>query len=57
MMQKTDIVPDKWYNHDDAYDGTGNKIYDGSLTYLKMRGNASTKFPKKNYQIKLLFLS
>ena len=31
----------------------GNTIYEGALTYIKMRGNASTKFPKKNYQIKL----
>lgn len=35
------------------YDGNGKKIYDGNLSYLKMRGNASVRFPKKNYQIKL----
>lgn len=34
-------------------DASGRIIYDGDLSYIKMRGNASTKFPKKNYQIKL----
>ena len=34
-------------------DGQGKVIYDGALSHIKMRGNASTKFPKKNYQIKL----
>ena len=34
-------------------DGDGSAAYDGNLTYMKMRGNASTKYPKHNYQIKL----
>lgn len=35
-----------------AADGTVE--YDGGLKYVKMRGNSSTTFKKKNYQIKLL---
>ena len=31
----------------------GEKAYDGALTHIKMRGNSSTTFKKKNYQIKL----
>ena len=31
----------------------GEKAYDGALTQIKMRGNSSTTFKKKNYQIKL----
>ena len=34
-------------------DDQGKTIYDGALTHIKIRGNASVKFPKKNYQIKL----
>ena len=34
-------------------DGSGSEIYRGSLSYMKMRGNATTKYMKKNYQIKL----
>lgn len=31
----------------------GKVKYDGELTHIKMRGNSSTTFAKKNYQIKL----
>ena len=31
----------------------GTVEYSGTLKYIKIRGNASTKFKKKNYQIKL----
>ena len=31
----------------------GKKVYDGALSHIKMRGNSSTTFKKKNYQIKL----
>lgn len=31
----------------------GEKVYDGELSHIKMRGNSSTTFKKKNYQIKL----
>lgn len=31
----------------------GEVEYDGNLTHIKMRGNSSTTFAKKNYQIKL----
>ena len=31
----------------------GEKAYDGALPHIKMRGNSSTTFKKKNYQIKL----
>lgn len=31
----------------------GEKVYDGALSHIKMRGNSSTTFKKKNYQIKL----
>lgn len=31
----------------------GEKSYDGALSQIKMRGNSSTTFKKKNYQIKL----
>ena len=34
-------------------DGSGESIYTGPLTYLKMRGNATTIYPKKSYQIRL----
>lgn len=34
-------------------DAEGVTEYDGSLKYIKMRGNSSTTFKKKNYQIKL----
>lgn len=34
-------------------DADGTVAYDGGLTHLKMRGNSSTQFVKKNYQIKL----
>lgn len=34
-------------------DGAGQTEYDGALTHIKMRGNSSTTFAKKNYQIKL----
>lgn len=34
-------------------DGAGKTEYDGPLTHVKMRGNSSTTFAKKNYQIKL----
>ena len=34
-------------------DETGATVYDGVLDYIKMRGNASTAYAKKNYQIKL----
>lgn len=34
-------------------DGQGQVIFDGDLEHMKMRGNSSTKFGKKNYQIKL----
>ena len=34
-------------------DSDGNTVYDGVLNYIKIRGNASIKFAKKNYQIKL----
>ena len=34
-------------------DGAGGQLYDGALEHIKMRGNASTAYPKKNYQIKL----
>ncbi len=34
-------------------DKHGKIIYNGALTHIKMRGNASTKYPKKNYQIRL----
>ena len=33
--------------------GSGAVEYDGNLEHIKMRGNASTQYPKKNYQIKL----
>lgn len=33
--------------------GAGQTEYDGALTHIKMRGNSSTTFAKKNYQIKL----
>lgn len=33
--------------------GAGQVEYDGPLTHIKMRGNSSTTFAKKNYQIKL----
>ena len=31
----------------------GKTEYDGALKYIKMRGNSSTTFKKKNYQVKL----
>ena len=31
----------------------GTRAYDGALNHIKMRGNSSTTFKKKNYQIKL----
>lgn len=31
----------------------GETVYDGALSHIKMRGNSSTTFKKKNYQIKL----
>ena len=34
-------------------DGNGETVYDGALDHIKMRGNASTGYTKKNYQIKL----
>ena len=34
-------------------DGAGTKEYDGALEYIRLRGNASTRYTKKNYQIKL----
>ncbi len=34
-------------------DGSGGKEYDGPLEHIKLRGNASTRYTKKNYQIKL----
>ena len=33
--------------------GDGEVEYDGALTHIKMRGNSSTTFKKKNYQVKL----
>ena len=33
--------------------GAGQVEYAGNLTHIKMRGNSSTTFAKKNYQIKL----
>ena len=33
--------------------GSGGKEYDGPLEHIKLRGNASTRYTKKNYQIKL----
>ena len=33
--------------------GSGGTEYDGSLEHMKLRGNASTRYTKKNYQIKL----
>ena len=33
--------------------GDGREEYSGALKYIKMRGNMSTRFPKKNYGIKL----
>ena len=33
--------------------GEGGREYAGALKYIKMRGNMSTRFPKKNYGIKL----
>lgn len=34
-------------------DGAGETIYDGNLAHMKLRGNSSANYPKKNYQIKL----
>ena len=34
-------------------DADGSLIYDGELKHIKMRGNASTSYRKKNYAIKL----
>ena len=34
-------------------DPDGKVSYDGELSHIKMRGNSSTTFKKKNYQIKL----
>ena len=34
-------------------DADGSIAYDGKLEHIKMRGNTSTTFKKKNYQIKL----
>ena len=33
--------------------GAGETEYDGNLAYIKIRGNSSVRFPKRNYQIKL----
>lgn len=33
--------------------GAGGTEYDGPLEYMKMRGEASTKYTKRNYQLKL----
>ncbi len=35
------------------YGTDGSVAYDGGLKHIKMRGNASTKFKKKNYAVKL----
>lgn len=35
------------------YDADGKQIYNGALKHFKMRGNASTKYVKKNYAVKL----
>ncbi len=35
------------------YDADGNCIYNGNLKHIKMRGNSSVKYQKKNYAIKL----
>ena len=34
-------------------DADGSVVYDGGLKHMKMRGNASVKYSKKNYAIKL----
>lgn len=34
-------------------DGAGKAVYDGNLAHMKIRGNSSANYPKKNYQIKL----
>ena len=34
-------------------DGDGTVLYDGTLDYIKLRGNTSTGLPKKNYGFKL----
>ena len=34
-------------------DGDGNTLYDGKLAHMKLRGNSSATYPKKNYQLKL----
>ena len=36
-----------------AVDAQGNVLYDGALEYIKIRGNSSLRFSKKNYAIKL----
>ena len=35
------------------YDTDGSRVYDGGLEHIRLRGNASTKFRKKNYAVKL----
>ena len=35
------------------YDTDGSVVYNGGLKHIKMRGNASTRYKKKNYAIKL----
>ena len=35
------------------YDSDGSCLYSGSLKHIKMRGNSSVKYQKKNYAIKL----
>ena len=34
-------------------DSDGSRVYDGGLKHIKMRGNASTRYKKHNYAIKL----
>jgi hypothetical protein len=34
-------------------DASGKTEYDGNLTHIRIRGNSSVVYPKKNYQIKL----
>ena len=35
------------------FETDGSRLYDGELKHFKMRGNASTKYRKRNYAIKL----
>lgn len=46
-IQKTDIVPDKWYNHDDAYDGTGNKNRSG-IIFITQTAPAGAVYGRKS---------